>query len=208
MSFFIRSVNIPRLVGSASFLVCSVGILTLVVGLGSMKPSEWVDGELHLFKKNRLFCCCKQNPSQLLVIVLLNGIHNSCTPLLVSTWECTERISPQYIFHVLTKKGYNYYMHKYIRTYVCTYVRTYEHSPIRSTYILCACVQSCVHYIHTYIRTYVCMKVHSFFESMYVGPVVVDPRPQQQLAYWTISVTVQRTRRKRRSRLSTSRYIP
>ena len=55
VSFFIRSVNIPRLVGSASFLVCSVGILTLVVGLGSMKPSEWVDGELHLFKKKSSF---------------------------------------------------------------------------------------------------------------------------------------------------------
>ena len=43
-------------------------------------------------------------------MALLNRIHNSCTPLLVGTWECTEWISvisPQY----RPKEGYNNYLY-------------------------------------------------------------------------------------------------
>ena len=57
------------------------------------KPSEWSDNDLQLFEKIVFFRCRKRNSPQLLVIALLNGIHNSCTPLLVATWECAERIS-------------------------------------------------------------------------------------------------------------------
>ena len=44
---------------------------------------------IFLFEKIVLFLCHERNPSPLLVIVLLNGIHNSCTPLLVGTWGLT-----------------------------------------------------------------------------------------------------------------------
>ena len=42
------------------------------------------------------------------------SLCNSCTPLLVGTWECTEWISAQYIPMYRPKEGYNYYVSRSI----------------------------------------------------------------------------------------------